>query len=118
MDRILSRQHVRQALRCEVQSQGTGVVIRPWLDAEGRRRLEESYFGLRLLATTRDEWTRAQRAGYRGGLRGLVRRLGKIRTVLVAEQLSGCGCPQIHQQTESCDEALLRLGQMLGALPK
>ena len=175
VERILSRQYLRQVLICEVRPEGTGVAIRPWVDVEARQRLEETYFGLRLLATTREEWTtaqiieayrgqsrverafrdlkdpwvcafrpqyhwtdqkpvvhaliailslllgrvllrRAQRAGYQGGLRSLVQKLGKIRMAMVAEQMPGRGRPQVHEQTEACDPVLHRLGQALGAV--
>jgi transposase len=176
VERILSRQYVRQVLKCEVRQEGKGVAIRSWLDPEARQRLEETYFGLRLLATTREEWTtaqiieayrgqsrveqafrdlkdpwvcafrpqyhwtdqklivhaliavlslmlgrvllrRAQRAGYRGGLRSLVQQLGKIRTAMVAEQMPGRGRPQVYEQTEACDPVLHSLGQALAAFP-
>lgn len=172
---ILSRQYVRQVLKCEVRLEGQGVAIRPAVDQDARQRLEETYFGLRLLATTREEWTtaqiieayrgqsrverafrdlkdpwvcafrpqyhwtdqklvvhaliavlslllgrvllrRAQRAGYRGGLRTLVQKLGKIRTAIVAEQMPGRGRPQVYEQTEACDPALHHLGEALGAI--
>jgi transposase len=175
VERILSRQYLRQVLKCEVQQEREGVGIRPWVDQEARERLEETYFGLRLLATTREEWTtaqiieayrgqsrverafrdlkdpwvcafrpqyhwtdqklvvhaliaimslllgrvllkRAQRAGYRGGLRSLVQKLGKIRMAMVAEQMPGRGRPQVHEQTEACDPVLHHLGQALGAV--
>jgi transposase len=175
VERILSRQYLRQVLRCEVRPEGPGVAIRPWVDADARQRLEETYFGLRLLATTREEWTtaqiieayrgqsrverafrdlkdpwvcafrpqyhwtdqklvvhaliailslllgrvllrRAQRAGYQGGLRSLVQKLGTIRMAMVAEQMPGRGRPQVHEQPEACDPVLHRLGQALGAV--
>jgi transposase len=59
---------------------------------------------------------RAQRAGYPGGLRGLIQRLSRIRIATLAEQPAGRGRPQLYQQTEECDPALRRLGQALGAI--
>lgn len=60
LQRILDRQYLRQVLKCEVRQQGGSLVIRPWVDEAARQQLEQSYFGLRLLATTRHEWTTAQ----------------------------------------------------------
>jgi len=175
VERILNRQYVRQVLRCEVRQQGKAVAVRPWLDPAARQRLEQAYFGLHLLASTRGEWTtaqiieayrgqsrverafrdlkdpwvcafrpqyhwtdqklivhallavlslllgrvllrRAQRAGYRGSLRGLIQKLSRIRTVTIAEQPPGRGRPQVYQQTEECDPTLRRLARALGAL--
>ncbi len=47
-------------LRCEVRQHGKAVVIQPWVHQQARRKLEESSFGLRLPATTRHEWSRAE----------------------------------------------------------
>ncbi len=58
--RILGRQYLRQVLRCEVRQQANAVVLSPWIDAAARQQLEQTYFGLRLLATTREEWSTAQ----------------------------------------------------------
>jgi transposase len=61
VERIVNRQYVREVLRHEVMKQKKeGVVIRTWIDETARRKLEEEYFGLRLLATARAEWTTAQ----------------------------------------------------------
>jgi transposase len=60
VERILSRQYLRQVLKCDVRPEGKVVAIRPWIDELARQRLEQTYFGLRLLATTREEWTTAQ----------------------------------------------------------
>jgi transposase len=60
VDRILNRQYLRQVLKCEVRAGGTGVAVRPWVDQAARQHLEDTYFGLRLLATTRAEWSTAQ----------------------------------------------------------
>ncbi len=175
VERICGRQYLREVLRCEVRQQGQAVRIRPWVDEAARQRIEQNYFGLRLLATTHEDWTtaqiieayrgqsrverafrdlkdpwvcafrpqyhwtdqklvvhaliavlslllgrlllrRAQRAGYPGGLRGLIQRLSRIRIATLAEQPAGRGRPQLYQQTEECDPALRRLGQALGAI--
>jgi transposase len=64
---VLGRQYLRQVLRCEVRQEGKAVVIRPWIDHAARQKLEQTYFGLRVLATTREEWTTAQIVeAYRG----------------------------------------------------
>lgn len=60
VDQIVGRQYLRQVLRCEVREEGKAVVIRPWIDQAAREKLEQTYFGLRVLATTREEWTTAQ----------------------------------------------------------
>lgn len=60
LTRILRRQYVRQVLRCQISERGREVMIRPWVDEAARRQLEQEYFGLRLLATTREEWSTAQ----------------------------------------------------------
>ena len=57
--RILN-QYVRQVLRCEIELKEGAIQLRPWVDEPARQRLENNYFGLRLLATTREEWTTAQ----------------------------------------------------------
>jgi transposase len=58
--RILNRQYVRQVLHCEIEQKEGAIQLRPWVDEPARQRLENDYFGLRLLATTREEWTTAQ----------------------------------------------------------
>jgi transposase len=60
VERILSRQYLRQVLKCEVRQEGKAVVIRAGVEEAARQHLEQRYFGLRLLATTREEWTTAQ----------------------------------------------------------
>lgn len=60
VERIANRQYVRQVLRCEISARKGAVTIQPWIDEAARRQLEEEYFGLRLLATVRAEWTTAQ----------------------------------------------------------
>lgn len=67
VDRIVGRQYLRQVLRCEVRQEGKAVVLHPWIDQAARQKLEQTYFGLRVLATTRAEWTTAQIVeAYRG----------------------------------------------------
>jgi transposase len=58
--RLLNRQYVRQVLRCDVLERDGIVELRPSIDAVKRRALEERYFGLRILATSHDEWSAAQ----------------------------------------------------------
>jgi transposase len=70
VDRICSAQYLRRILRCEIDTQADSVLVKPTLDLEARRQLEEHYFGLRILATTRDEWTTPQIIeAYRGQAR-------------------------------------------------
>ncbi len=68
--KLLNRQYVRQVLRCEVSEQNGQVLLRPWIDEESRAKLEKEYFGLRLLATSRHDWSTAQIIeAYRGQAR-------------------------------------------------
>jgi transposase len=60
VQRILNRQYVREVLHCEIDSKQGTIQLRPWIDELARQQLERNYFGLRLLATTRAEWTTAQ----------------------------------------------------------
>jgi len=70
VERILGRQYLRQVLHCEPRQQGKKVEIRPSVDEEALQHLEQNYFGLRLLATTRHEWSTAQIIeAYRGQAR-------------------------------------------------
>ena len=70
VERILGRQYLRQVLHCELHQQGKNVEIRPSIDEAALQRLEQNYFGLRLLATTRQEWSTAQIIeAYRGQAR-------------------------------------------------
>jgi transposase len=57
---ILNRQYVREVLHCEIEAKAGLIELRPWVDEQASQRLKDSYFGLRLLATTREEWTTAQ----------------------------------------------------------
>lgn len=68
--KILGRQYVRQVLRCEVVERDGAVEVRPSIDDRARRDLEERYFGLRILATTHDDWSAAAvLEAYRGQAR-------------------------------------------------
>jgi len=70
VERILGRQYLRQVLHCELHQQDKKVEIRPSIDEAALQRLEQNYFGLRLLATTRREWSTAQIIeAYRGQAR-------------------------------------------------
>lgn len=70
VERILGRQYLRQVLHCELRQQDSRVEIQPSIDEAALRRLEQNYFGLRLLATTRQEWSTAQIIeAYRGQAR-------------------------------------------------
>jgi transposase len=70
VQRILGRQYLRQVLHCELRQQDKKVEIRPSIDAAALQRLEQNYFGLRLLATTRQQWSTAQIIqAYRGQAR-------------------------------------------------
>lgn len=68
--RICDRQYVRDVLHCTVEEHDGQVRVLPHVDPAARARLEERYFGLRLLATTRDDWTTEQILdAYRGQAR-------------------------------------------------
>ena len=56
---ICNRQYLRQILSCDVWEEGSEVHVRPKIDAGKRADLEERYFGMRILATSRDDWTTA-----------------------------------------------------------
>lgn len=60
VERIANRQYVRQVLRWEITESRGAVTIQSWIDEAARRKLEQEYFGLRLLATVRADWTTAQ----------------------------------------------------------
>jgi len=57
---ILNRQYLREVLSCTLQEHDGKFTIQPRIDAEARQRLETEYFGLRLIASTRHEWSSAQ----------------------------------------------------------
>ena len=60
VERIVNRQYVREVLHYEITERNGEVRIRTRIDEAARRKLEQEYFGLRLLATVRAEWTTAQ----------------------------------------------------------
>jgi transposase len=67
---LVNRQYVREVLRWEVHPQGDGWRVETTLDLDARQRLETQYFGLRVLATSHDEWTTAHIIeAYRGQAR-------------------------------------------------
>lgn len=59
--KICGRQYVRHILCYEIQpADKGGAQVRVWSDLQEYRRLQNSYFGLRVLATDRGEWSTAQ----------------------------------------------------------
>lgn len=65
--RICNRQYLRDFLRAEVTRVDATVVVTPHIDEGARQRLEAERLGLRVLTTSREEWTTAQIiAAYRG----------------------------------------------------
>jgi len=54
---LVNRQYVREVLRWQVRPQGDGWRVETTIDPDAQQRLETQYFGLRVLATSRDEWT-------------------------------------------------------------
>lgn len=68
--RRCARQYVREVLTVEVGEKDGEVVVSPRLDAAARERLEKEYFGLRVLTTSRADWSAAQIIeAYRGQAR-------------------------------------------------
>lgn len=64
---ICNRQYLRDILDCEILEQEGQVVIQPRIDEEAWLKLDQGYFGLRILATDRDDWSTEQIiAAYRG----------------------------------------------------
>jgi len=57
---ICRRQYLREFLTAEVTETAQGLRVTPHLDEAARVRLETERLGLRVLATTRDDWTTAQ----------------------------------------------------------
>jgi transposase len=57
---ILGRQYVRDVLSVTTRRTGDHVTLTPVVDEAARAALETQYFGLRVLATTHDDWTTAQ----------------------------------------------------------
>jgi len=67
---IVSRQYVREILDVRVDTRGARVALHVTVDEIARAALEDRYFGLRVLATTHDEWSTAQIIeAYRGQAR-------------------------------------------------
>jgi transposase len=67
---LVNRQYVREALRWEVRPAGDGWHVETTLDVDAQHRLETRYFGLRMLATSREDWTTAHIIeAYRGQAR-------------------------------------------------
>jgi hypothetical protein len=60
VERIVNRQYVRQVLHCEITERKGAVTVQPRIDEAARRKLEQEYFGMRLLATMRADWTTEQ----------------------------------------------------------
>lgn len=61
LDKILDRQYLRRLIHYELrESPEGGTDLRFWSDLQEYRRLQKAYFGLRVLATDRDDWTTAQ----------------------------------------------------------
>jgi transposase len=61
LDKICGRQYVRKIVRYQVQRVEGGVAqVRVWSDWQEYRRLQHSYFGLRVLITDRSQWSTAQ----------------------------------------------------------
>lgn len=68
--RICNRQYVREVLRCDIAEKGEEITLTPWVDPVSLQKLEKSYFGFRILATTREDWETQRIIGaYRGQAR-------------------------------------------------
>lgn len=68
--RICGRQYLRQVLDVAITRRGREVLITARVDEVARARLEQEYFGLRILTTTRADWSAAQTIdAYRGQAR-------------------------------------------------
>jgi transposase len=67
---LVHRQYVRDVLRWQVRREGNGWRVEVTIDGAAREHLETRYFGLRVLATSRDAWTTTQiLEAYRGQAR-------------------------------------------------
>jgi transposase len=67
---LVNRQYVRDVLRWTIQREGDGWRVEATVDAAARERLDTQYFGRRILATSRDDWSTAQIIdAYRGQAR-------------------------------------------------
>jgi transposase len=61
LDRILGRQYIRRLIHYQLSESPQGArVLRFWSDLDEYRRLTRRYFGLRILATDRTDWTTAE----------------------------------------------------------
>jgi transposase len=67
---LVNRQYVRDVLCWQLRAEDTGWRVETVVDEVARHQLETHYFGLRILATSRDDWTTAQIIeAYRGQAR-------------------------------------------------
>jgi len=67
---LVNRQYVRDVLRWHVRPEGNGWRVETTIDLDARQQLETHYFGLRVLATSHEDWTTAQIIeAYRGQAR-------------------------------------------------
>jgi transposase len=67
---IVNRQYVREVLQGQVHAAGDGWRVETTVDPAARQQLDTQYFGLRVVATSHDEWTTAQiLEAYRGQAR-------------------------------------------------
>lgn len=67
---LVHRQYVREVLQWQVRREGDGWRVEVTIDGAAREHLETRYFGLRVLATSRDAWTTTQiLEAYRGQAR-------------------------------------------------
>ena len=61
LQRLLDRPYLRQLIRYELDPDPVrGTQLRFWSDLEEYRRLETAYFGLRVLASDRQDWSTAE----------------------------------------------------------
>jgi len=57
IERICNRQYLRDVLRCDIEEKNGEIRLTPWVDPVGLQKLETSYFGFRILATTHEDWS-------------------------------------------------------------
>jgi len=55
--RISNRQYLREVLRFDIVEKDGEIGITPWVDPISLQKLQESYFGFRILATTHEDWS-------------------------------------------------------------
>jgi transposase len=68
--RICNRQYLRQVLHCDITEDNGKVTVKPHIDQAKIEQLQQKYFGLRVLATSREDWSPAQIIeAYRGQAR-------------------------------------------------